>query len=129
MDASGARKPQPYERRTRPRVKVGVPVRFCHEAAGHVAESSSPEGETVDLSAAGAFFTTWDAGPFESGETLSVVIAIPPELRRLVPFSRMGGSCRIVRASELEAPSGGRQWGLGIEFASAQMTMLGSIVI
>lgn len=124
----GTREPQPYERRTRHRVKTAVPVRFCRGDVGQVPGLSAAEGHTLDLSRGGAFFTTREAGPFAAGEMLSVSIAIPPEARRLIPFSRIGGSCRVVRASELEASSG-RQWGVGIEFASGRMTMLGAIVI
>ncbi len=128
MEFGGVRDPGSYDRRRRHRVKLSVPVQFGKGTAevGEVLYFSS--GESGDLSTSGVYFTTREPGPFVPGETLAVSIAIPWELRRLFPFSRIVGSGRIIRIEEQPTATKEGHRGVALEFNPSGTTLLGAIV-
>lgn len=127
MAVSGVRDPESYERRRRHRVKLSVPMQFGKGAGGRGEVLYFSSGQSTNVSTGGVYFTTQEPGPFVSGETLAVSLAIPWELRRLFPFSRIVGSGRILRVDE---PTSAEQAtrGVALEFNPVGTTMLGAIV-
>ena len=82
-------------RRNSPRLGLSYPIRLAGESDAHggVSDGSrlgpgerSWRGErlgqsvTRDLSSRGAYFTTFDGGPFSVGQRVSVVISVPHRL-------------------------------------------------
>ena len=128
MSAKGLRDPRSYDRRARHRVDLKVPVQFCPGAVGGVESLSSLNGEASNLSTGGVYLTTGEEGPFTPGDMLTVSIAIPWQLRRTFPFSRLVGSCQVIRVEEFPDAVPVRQWGLALEFCGNRSTMLGAIV-
>jgi hypothetical protein len=128
MYGKGLRDPRSYDRRARHRVDLKVPVQFCRGAVGEVAGEWSMTGQTSNLSTGGVYLTTGEEGPFVPGEMLTMSVAIPWQLRRTFPFSRIVGSCQVIRAEEFPDAVPKRQWGLALEFCGNRPTMLGAIV-
>ncbi len=128
MEFGGVRDPGSYDRRRRNRIKLSVPVQFGKGAAGKGEVLYFSSGQSADLSTGGVYFTTSEPGPFTSGEVLAVSIAVPWELRRLFPFSRIVGSGRVVRIEEQTAASNDGRRGVAVEFNPSATTLLGAIV-
>lgn len=126
MVLSGAHGPQGYERRARHRAELAVPVSFARMARTGE-EGPSVEAKTLNISSGGAYLTTAEPGPFAVGDILSASIEIPRESRRIFPFSRILGSCRVVRVEPIPTDVG-RHWGLALEFMGGQVTLLGAII-
>ena len=127
MAVSGVRDPESYDRRRRHRVKLSVPVQFGKGAGGRGEVMYFSSGQSTNVSTGGVYFTTHEPGPFASGEMLAISVAIPWELRRLFPFSRIVGSGRILRVDE-PTIAGQEQRGVALEFHPAGTTLLGAIV-
>lgn len=106
------------ERRRGHRISLAVPVRLL-KGAGGGPKVCPAAGESSDLSPSGVCLTTNDPGAFVPGEVLMVSIEIPWETRRVFPFSRILGPCRVVRVDEQR---------LALEFCGEDTTLLGAIV-
>ncbi len=85
-------------------------------------------GQSADISTGGGYFTTREPGPFVPGEVLAMSIAVPWELRRIFPFSRIVGSGRIVRVEEQPEAIQDGDRGVALEFNPSGTTLLGAIV-
>ena len=128
MDVQSGSTPRSYDRRRWPRVKLAVPVQFGKGSWGKGELLYFTSGESSDVSTVGVRLTTSDPGPFIPGEVLAVSIAIPWELRRAFPFSRIVGAGRVVRVEEGPATEQGKQQRLAIEFYGDRTAILGSIM-
>lgn len=128
MHAVGVRDSRSYDRRGRHRVGLSAPAQFCRGIVGDVESESSATGQTANLSTGGLYLTTSEDGPFAPGDVVTVSITIPPDSRRLFPFSRIVGACSVVRAEELPREDARQRWGLALEFCRGRTTMLGAIV-
>jgi hypothetical protein len=89
---------------------------------------TSLSGETADLSTGGVLLTTAHPGPFAMGDILTVSISIPWKYRRVFPFSRLVGSCQVVRIEAFSDVGRPKRWSLALEFCGNRPTMLGAIV-
>ena len=116
-----------FDRRQWHRVKLAVPAQFVQGAREEGQEMCPHAGWTADLSSGGLYLSTGVEGQFVPGEILTVSVAIPWEARRGVPFSRIAGSCRIVRVERVPATQGTRT-GLALAFCEDGITLLGAIV-
>lgn len=127
MIRSGGRDVRSCDRRRGPRVKLSIPVQFGQGA--REAEGPCPcTGQSQNLGAGGVHLVTGEGGPFVPGERLMVSIAVPWEARRLFPFSRIVGPCRIVRVEEVSTTDNAKQTGLALSFSRDEMTLLGAVV-
>jgi len=95
--------PQSVDRRDNPRLRLSYPIRL---SAG--TEESRPLGRTVthDLSARGAYFSTFHGAPYEVGREVLVEVTVPHRLAaggREVTLD-LRGAGRVVR---VEAPARG----------------------
>ena len=117
------------DRRHWPRMKLSVTVRLSKRTDGPASDAASYEtARAVDLSAGGAYVTVrTPEASYLPGEILSVSIGVPTESRRAFPFSRLAGSCRVVRVDERWIP-GGRIQGLALAFCADNVTMLGTLM-
>ena len=117
------------ERRHWPRMKLAVSVRLSKRTDGPISEAVSCEtARAVDLSAGGAYVTVrTPESRFLPGEILSMSIGVPAESRRAFPFSRLAGSCRVVRVDEHWIP-GSHIQGLALAFCADSVTMLGTLM-
>ena len=108
------------DQRHAPRVRISVPV-LVKPRAGE--ESEAVPANTVqsrDLSVGGAYLIADGGAGFSPGELLTVEMCIPWEFRRAFPFSRLAGSCRVVRVEER---------GVALAFCGDQVTRFGSTLI
>ena len=128
MDLGRMQVGRSYDRRARHRVDLKVPVQFCRGAVGEVNGEASIPGQASNLSTGGVYLTTRVGGPFVPGDMLTVSVAIPWQMRRTFPFSRIIGSCQVVRVEALPDAVPARQWGMAVEFCGNRPTMLGAIV-
>ena len=116
-----------FDRRQWHRVKLSVPVQFGKGAASEGQGVCPHTGGTIDLSNGGLYLSTGAGERFVPGEILTVSVEIPWEARGTFPFSRIVGSCRVVRVEEgFEAH--GQQTGLALAFCEDRITLLGAIV-
>ena len=137
MEFGGMRALRSHDRRRAHRKTLRVAVQVNRSAEGEQEVRPLGLSESVDLSMAGVFVWTTDPGPFNPGDVLAVSISIPWESRRLFPFSRIVGSCRVVRAEPvmqepgptMQVPGEEARWGLALEFCGDRPTMLGAIVM
>ena len=116
-----------FDRRRGARVQLAVPVQMhgvMADAGGVVPRYA---GQTVDLSTNGTYVTTGTRRAFAPGEILLVSIGIPWEFRSTFPFSRVVGSCRIVRIDQAGYGEYIQQ-GVGLAFCGDDVTFLGAIV-
>jgi len=106
-----------------------VPVSFDRDTGAYSGAvlRYSAVAQSKDVSADGVYLMTRDGGQIVFGELLRVSIAIPEELRRQFPFSRIVGLCRIVRVDQASAEEGGAQR-FAVAFCEDRMTMLSAIV-
>ena len=109
-----------------PRVKLSIPVRRSRAGEGNSGAVPCGAGQSRNLSTGGAYLTA-EGGGFVPGEIVRVEIFVPWEARHAFPFSRIVGSCRVVRIDDLPS-SEGELRGLALEFCARDMTMLGAIV-
>ena len=113
------------DRRHWSRIRLSVPVRVGKASGGAMSYETA---QAVDLSAGGAYVTVHSPRMgFAPGEILSLSVAVPSESRQAFPFSRLAGSCRVVRVDERWTP-GGHIRGLALAFCGNEVTMLGAIV-
>ena len=110
------------DRRRWPRVKLSVPVQFGKGSGGKGELLYFSAGQSSDIGSNGVLFTPNEPGPFALGEVLALSIAIPWELRRRFPFSRIVGFGRVKRVEE------GEQRQVALEFCENDITLLGAIV-
>ena len=120
--------PQVYDRRSRQRIALAVPVHLGRAAIGEVEGVAAATGETANLSTGGVYLITDAVGPFEPGDMLRISIEIPQESRRAFPFSRITGPCQVVRTQQFPSADPDARWGLALEFCQDRITMLGAIV-
>ena len=121
--AGGGRR---FENRRARRVPVTVPVEIEHEAGKSGGVVSRLVGESRDVSADGMYVTISGRGRFISGDVLRVSVSIPWESRRVVPFTRILGLCRVVRTEDLSTKDWIQQ-GLAVSFCEDQVSMLGTM--
>lgn len=116
---------QSYERRRTHRVRLAVPVHVCGDAVGEGHALYSYAGQSQDLSLGGIYLRTRQKVPFVPGQMVRLSISIPPESRRLFQFSRVAGSCHVMRVESLPT----NEEGLGVALAfGADTTFLGATV-
>ena len=127
MGGMRVRDPGAYERRGRHRVGMEVPVEFSRAPGDKGKAGDFEKGQTSNVSTGGVYLTTGGAGSFEPGELLGISISIPVNFRRGFPFSRIMGTCRVVRSEQLPETPEGTRWGLALEFCGGRITMLGAI--
>lgn len=126
---SGLAQRRSYDSRGKHRIDIKAPVRFGRAAMGATEAAFASEGQSANLSTGGIYLTTNARGPFAAGDVIRVSIEIPREARRLFPFSRILGSCRVVRVDLLaDSEEGTPQVGLALEFLGQNTTLLGAIV-
>lgn len=126
MNGEGVRDRSFNDRRRWHRVDLAVPVRVRRGTEGKEGGLSLDTGQTVNLSAGGVYLTTSPASRAVSGEIFTISMAIPWEVRRKVPFSRIAGPCRVVRVDELSSEEAGRRQGVALAFCQEELTMLGT---
>jgi hypothetical protein len=110
-----------------PRVKLSIPVQLNRAGGGDSGAVPCGPGQSRNLSTGGVYVTTKVRDGFAPGEIIRVEIFIPWEARHTFPFSRIVGSCRVVRVDERPASGDGAK-GLALEFCTHNITMLGAIV-
>ena len=125
MSRGGKCGDRPYDRRRWSRVHSSVPVQV-YRSAGEGATRSVFTAQSLDVSAGGLLIVASAAGRFVPGEVVKVSAAIPLSLRHQVPFSRIAGSCRVVRVDTASAMVEGQ--GVALAFCGNDQTMLGAIV-
>lgn len=116
-----------FDRRRSPRVPLSVLVKMSPGAEEGGSRSVQHTGQSVNLSAGGVYLITRVGGVFVSGDILHMSISVPWELRRRVPFSRIMGSCRVVRVDQLSDGQGSMS-GLALAFCGNDVTMLGAAI-
>lgn len=127
MRREGVRDRTSGDRRRWQRVELSVPVQVNRGAAGEEGGASPPEmGQTVNFSAGGIYAITSGGSLSMSEALLTVSIVIPWEARRMVPFSRIAGSCRVVRVDGLSTADAGKRQGLALAFCGDDVIMLGT---
>ena len=114
MSAAGARDGGRYDQRRTHRVKLSVPVHLCPDTAQQEGAGYAYAGRSENLSTGGVYLRTRDGGPFVPGEILQATISIPPASRRVFPFSRIAGSCRVIRVETLSPTT--QEQGLALAF-------------
>jgi len=96
------------ERRSNPRLRLRYPIRIARSAES----SSAVIGRTVtqDLGARGAYFSTFESGPFSVGQEIDVVLTVPHRLAAggHEVMLDMRGAARVVR---VEGPDVHRRFG------------------
>lgn len=126
MDARGGRDARSFNRRRWPRVRIAVPIHVS-KPAGKDGAMSQHIVQSADLSTGGAYVTTAEKGIFVPGEMLRVSVSVPWEARYLFPFSRLVGSCRVVRVDD-GSRSGHDGQAAALAFSEEGMLRLGSVV-
>jgi hypothetical protein len=82
------------ERRKHQRQDVLLPLRVTE---GGVTGKLLYQGNTVNVSAGGVYFKTLNWQELRVGTRVHVVIDVPPELFRRLPFGGMTGTAEVVR--------------------------------
>ena len=116
-----------FDRRQWHRVRLSVRVQFGKHAGSEGQGVCPHTGETISLSSGGLYLSAAGEGTFVPGEILTVSVEIPWEVRGVFPFSRIVGSCRIVRVEE-SSQTQGQKTGLALAFCEDRITLLGAIV-
>ena len=123
VDVAGKRSPN---RRHWPRVKLSVPVVIKRRGEGSGGAADSHTVQSIDLSPGGCYLTVREGKTFAPEELLSVSVGIPWEARHRFPFSRLMGSCRVVRVDQVPMDDGIAQ-GVALAFCGIDaVTMLGT---
>ena len=110
------------------RVKLSVPVQIRKGKEPGGGPVPTYPAVTTDLSVGGLYVTS-EEGRFVPGELVSVSVSIPWEARQAFPFSRLSGSCRVVRFEDLRAEASMARQGLALAFCGDGPTCLGAIVV
>lgn len=118
------------DRRRNNRVRLKVPVHLSTSAGtgAHGVSTHTYGGETTDMGAGGIFVTTREEGLFLPGDLVRLTIMIPEEARRVVPFSRIVGSARVVRIEQAKLTTGEPGQGIALAFCGDDTTFLGAIM-
>lgn len=118
------------DRRRNNRVRLKVPVQLSVStgAGAHGVSMHTHGGQTNDMAAGGIFVTTREEGLFLPGDLVRLTITIPEEARRVVPFSRIVGSARVVRIEPATLESGEAGQGMALAFCGNDTTFLGAIM-
>lgn len=76
------------------------------------------EQVTANVSLAGLYFESVQAGPWNVDDVVVASVAVPEAQRRIFPFTRLSGRCRVVRMQELRSPQpgAGQRFGVALEF-------------
>ena len=114
------------DRRRQHRVRLSVPVLFNKSEAWGEERFSSHNGRSKDLSTGGVYLTTSEGEAVSPGELLRVSIAVPRDARRAFPFSRIVGSCRVLRV-EVVSSAQGVEKGLALAFCGGDLQLFGAI--
>ena len=131
MNGASAAGGQPSpDRRRNNRVRLKVPVQLSTSsgADAHGVSMHTYGGQTSDMAAGGIFVTTREEGLFLPGDLIRLTITIPEEARRVVPFSRIVGSARVVRIEPATLENGEPGQGLALAFCGNDTTFLGAIM-
>lgn len=107
----------PFNRRRYPRVRLAVPVLIGRRGQAAAEGVSRQVVASIEVSPGGLYILTEEGDRFVPGEIVAVSLTVPWELRNLFPFSRMVGSCRVVRVE-------GRA--VALAFCEANTMLLGS---
>lgn len=103
------------DRRRGRRVSLQVPLQL--RRSGSQGPESPQEHFTKNVSLAGVYFETDQAGALQENDLIFASVTIPETQRRQFPFTRVAGRSRVVRVSELPALSEGRKRiGVALEF-------------
>ena len=125
MDARSGRDARSYDRRRWPRVPMSVPVHVSRTGDGGAV--TQRQTQSVDLSTGGVYVMTEGDEAFAPGDILKVSVSVPWQARYLFPFSRIVGSCRVVRVDEVPE-SQGMRCGAALAFSEENVMRLGAIV-
>lgn len=123
-EASGER--PSLNRRRYPRAKLSVPVHIGRAERGSGQGVSASTAESVELSPGGIYVATKGGEHFVPGDMVSVSVTIPWEGRAVFPFSRIAGSCRVVRVDRASAGSSADVQGVALAFCEQGTMLLGS---
>ncbi|MBI3009482.1 MAG: PilZ domain-containing protein [Candidatus Omnitrophica bacterium] len=82
--------------------------------------------QSQNLSGGGLYLTTEEVEFIRIGAVLRVSLAVPWKLRGNIPFSRISGSCRVVRIDD-KSKEEKDLVGVAIAFCGNDLTMLGTM--
>ena len=116
------------DRRHSPRVRLAVPVQVARTGGEEGGALASTAVQSRDLSLCGLYVIVAGEASVAPGEVLTVSVSIPWECRRAFPFSRVAGSCRVVRV-EPAASQDGPTTGVALAFCGDGVTQFGSALI
>ncbi|PIQ83998.1 MAG: hypothetical protein COV75_04340 [Candidatus Omnitrophica bacterium CG11_big_fil_rev_8_21_14_0_20_63_9] len=125
MDRSTERE-APFNRRRFPRVKLAVPVQIGRRGQAAAGGVSKQAVASIEVSPGGLYVTTEEGERFVLGEIVAVSLIIPWQLRNLFPFSRIVGSCRVVRVDTAATPNAAGKQAVALAFCEQHTTCLGS---
>lgn len=104
------------DRRRGRRVEVQAPCWV--RSAEAPAPEKGREQVTVNISLAGLYFESDQPIPWQLNDVVVASVAVPESQRRLFPFTRLSGRCRVVRRQELrpQQPGEPQRTGVALEF-------------
>lgn len=114
----------PRERRQARRVDLHVPILV--RSAEEDPQRMWHEGTTKNLSCSGVYCTVRTWKPIAVNDVVTISIALPQQLHRAFPFSRLAGRGRVVRVEELARSSepATTRLGLAVAFDNKEFTVL-----
>lgn len=104
------------DRRRGKRVEVQALCRIRRPE--HPASDAGLEQVTANISLAGVYFESEQLSPWSVNDVVMASVAVPESQRRLFPFTRLSGRCRVVRVQPLQSPQSGgpARVGVALEF-------------
>lgn len=104
------------DRRRGKRVDVQAPCRIWRPESP--AQDQGREQLTANISLAGVYFESEQLSPWSVNDVVVASVAVPESQRRLFPFTRLSGRCRVVRVHPLppQQPDRPPRVGIALEF-------------